>query len=151
MDTHPGEHNDQTGPIAGRLRSPQAQSQKPSVPVFPVPFLRPGPVTFLTLVLRLKTSSLWPGGRSRDLWLMLLIWLPTGRLSRQLHGLPHMRLPQGPGSGVLCLRMRLGHARLRTSLFLLRVRRWGPLRPTLSELLPADSLTGLVAIVVGAN
>ena len=47
--------------------------------------------------------------------------------------------------------MRLGHAPLRASLFLLRAGRWGRLRHLVVESLAADSLTWLVAIVVGAS
>jgi hypothetical protein len=130
-----------------------------SVPVFPVPFLRPGPVPFLALVLRLGASPLRLGGRPRGLRLMLLFRLHAWRLRRRLHGLLPGGLPLGLGLGTLRLPwlLRLRHARLWTLLLLLllllllRPRRWGRRWRLLLELLPAYSLTGLVAIVAGAN
>ena len=110
----------------------------------------------MALVLRLGASSLRLGGRSRGLRLMLLFRLHTWRLRRRLHGLLHRGLPLGLGLAMLCLRLRLwlrlqlrfGCAQLRALLFLLRA---GCGRRRLLELLPAHSLTGLVAIVAGAN
>lgn len=106
---------------------------------------------------RRPLHGLLPGGLPLGLGLGTLrlrrLWLRHARLWTLLFGLGAL-LGLGPllfGLGPLRLRWRFGHALLRTLLLLLLLcpRRRG--RRLLLELLPAYSLTGLVAIVAGAN